>query len=277
MIDLSKMDKQSLAKVFDYSILPKDTTESAIRKGCAVTRQYQFAAFYSSSPFWSPIVKEELADYPAIEIGTGLAFPWGSQTPSTKAFETEEAVRLGCTAVDLVMNIGALKDKKFDVVRQELSLFVKAAGPAVTKCIIEVCFLTDEEIANACKLIAETGVQYAKTSSGAVRWSQPGAVHGDAPHVGRHRHQAQSGRRQVPAPAKCLHFPAGRRRPHRHPRRAGNDRFARTAARNRHDTQVRWLMAAYGMWPLLSGKLPLIQLNHPGRPARPGAHPTCLV
>ena len=166
MIDLSKMDKKALAKVFDYSVLPKETQEAAIRKGCAVTRQYQFAAFYSSSAFWAPIVKEELADYPEIEIGTGIAFAWGSQPPSVKAFETEEAIKSGCTAVDICMNVGALKDKRYDVVRQELSLFVKAAGSAVTKCIIEACFLSDEDIAAACKIIEETGVQYAKTSSG---------------------------------------------------------------------------------------------------------------
>lgn len=166
MVDLSKMDKKSLAKVFDYSILPKESQEAAIRKGCALTRDYQFAAFYASSPFWAPIVKEELAEYPEIEIGTGIAFPWGSQTPSTKAFETEEAVKLGCTAVDLCMNVGALKDQRFEVIREELRLFVTAAGPAVTKCIIECCFLSNQDIANACNLISAAGVQYAKTSSG---------------------------------------------------------------------------------------------------------------
>ncbi|MCU0488306.1 MAG: deoxyribose-phosphate aldolase [Anaerolineales bacterium] len=166
MIDLSLMTKQSLAKVFDYSVLPKETQEAGIRKGCALTRQYQFAAFYSASPFWAPVIKEELADYPEIEIGTGIAFPWGAVPPSVKAFETEEAVKLGCTAVDICVNVGALKDKRLDIVREELQLFVKAAGPAVTKCIIETCFLSDEDIRNVCNLIAETGVMYAKTSSG---------------------------------------------------------------------------------------------------------------
>jgi deoxyribose-phosphate aldolase len=166
MIDLSKMDRKSLAKVFDYSILPKETQEAGIRKGCEVTRKYEFAAFYSSSPFWAPVIREELADYPDIEIGTGIAFPWGSQPASVKALETEEAVKLGCTAVDLCINVGALKDKRLDVVREELRLFVKAAGPAVTKCIIECCFLSNEDIQNVCNLIAEQGVQYAKTSSG---------------------------------------------------------------------------------------------------------------
>lgn len=166
MVDLSLMDKKKLAKVFDYSVLPKDTTEAGIRKGCALTREYEFAAFYSSSAYWTPIVKEELAGFPDIEIGTGIAFPFGSVPASVKAFETEDAVKRGCTAVDVVMNIGALKDKRYAVVEEELKMFVKAAGSAVTKCIMEVNFLTDEEIAAACKLIHDTGVQYAKTSSG---------------------------------------------------------------------------------------------------------------
>ena len=167
MVDLSTMDKAAVAGLMDYSILPKNTTEAEIREGCAVTRQYQFAAFYSSSAYWSPIVKEELADYPNIEIGTGIAFPFGSLPSSVKAFEVEDAVKRGCTAVDLVMNIGALRSGRYDDVKEELQLFIKAAGEAVTKCIIEVNFLSDEEIVTACKLIAEAGgIQYAKTSSG---------------------------------------------------------------------------------------------------------------
>ncbi|MBN1486635.1 MAG: deoxyribose-phosphate aldolase, partial [Anaerolineae bacterium] len=62
MLDLSKLDKKSLAKVFDYSVLPKNTQEADIRRGCAVTREYQFAAFYSSSAYWTPIIVEELQD-----------------------------------------------------------------------------------------------------------------------------------------------------------------------------------------------------------------------
>ncbi len=166
MIDLSKIDKKALARVFDYSVLPKNTQESDIRQGCALTRKYHFAAFYSSSAYWAPVIAQELADYPDIEIGTGIAFPFGSQPAAVKAFETENAVKQGCTAVDMVMNIGALKDKHYKVVKEELEAFVKAAGNAVTKCIIEVCFLSADEIAGACKLIAEAGVQYAKTSSG---------------------------------------------------------------------------------------------------------------
>ena len=165
MIDLAAADKQTIAKAMDFSILPKNSQEAEIREGCRITRQYGFAAFYTSSPYWSPVVAEELAGTD-IEVGTGIAFPFGSQTAAVKAFETEEAVRRGCTAVDIVMNIGALKDGNRQAVREELAAFKQAAGPAVTKCILETCFLTHEEIATGCKLIAEAELDYAKTSSG---------------------------------------------------------------------------------------------------------------
>ena len=166
MIDLQKLDKPALARMLDYSILPKETREAAIRKGCAEARQYQFAAFYSSSAYWTPVVKEELAGCDGIEIGTGIAFPFGSSPASVKAFEVEDAVKRGCTAVDMVMNVGALKDKRREVIREELRLFKTAAGHAVTKAILEVCYLTDEEIAAGCGLIAEAGIAFAKTSTG---------------------------------------------------------------------------------------------------------------
>jgi deoxyribose-phosphate aldolase len=160
------MDKGQVAKLFDFSVLPKNTQEADIRKGCALTRQYRFAAFYSASAYWTPIVVEELAGYPDIEIGTGIAFAWGAAPSAVKAFEAQDAVRRGATALDMVMNVGALKDGHYDVVLEELKAFVKAAEASVTKAILEVGFLTDEEIATGCKLIAEAGVQFAKTSTG---------------------------------------------------------------------------------------------------------------
>ncbi len=166
MIDLKTLDKAKLARMMDYSILPKQTQEKDILAGCARAREYRFAAFYTSSSYWSPLVKRELEGFDEIEIGTGIAFPFGSAPAAVKAFEVEDAVKRGCTTVDMVMNIGALKDGKFNVVQEELNMFVKAAGNAVTKCILEVCYLTDEEIAAGAKMIAEAGIQFAKTSTG---------------------------------------------------------------------------------------------------------------
>jgi deoxyribose-phosphate aldolase len=166
MLDFRTLDRRAVARVLDYSILPKQTREAEVRHGCALTRQYGFAAFYTSSAYWTPVVKEELSGMSDVEIGTGIGFPFGNAPPAVKAFETDDAVRRGCTTVDLTMNVGALKDKHYAVIREELALFVRAAGAAVTKCILEVCYLADEDIAAACKMIADAGVQFAKTSSG---------------------------------------------------------------------------------------------------------------
>jgi deoxyribose-phosphate aldolase len=166
VIDLKNLNARTLAKTLDFSILPKETTEAEIREGCAVTRRYGFAAFYTSSAYWTPVVREELAGMEDVEIGTGIAFPLGTPPAAVKAFEVEDAVRRGCTAVDMVMNIGALKSGQHSAVAEELRLFKQAAAGAVTKCILEVCYLTDEEIATASRLVAEAGVDYVKTSSG---------------------------------------------------------------------------------------------------------------
>ncbi|MFA5205865.1 MAG: deoxyribose-phosphate aldolase [Lentisphaeria bacterium] len=166
MIDVTKLDKAALARMMDYSILPKETREETIRKGCAEARKYHFAAFYSSSAYWTPVVKAELAGFDDIEIGTGIAFPFGNAPAAVKAFETEDAVKRGCTTVDVVMNVGALKDGRHAVIQEELRLFKQAAGPALTKAILEVCYLSDAEIAAGAKLIAEAGIAFAKTSTG---------------------------------------------------------------------------------------------------------------
>jgi len=165
MVDLSQFDKHSLGKVFDHSVLPKNTQEKDIREGCREAIKYNCAAFYSSSYFWTPIAKEELAGSDVL-VAAAIDFPWGVSPAIVKAFETERAVKAGCTAVDSMINVGPLKDKRFQVVEQELKDFKAAAGPALTKVILEVCFLSDEDIKNACGLIAAAGIAYAKTSSG---------------------------------------------------------------------------------------------------------------
>ncbi|MDR1512712.1 MAG: deoxyribose-phosphate aldolase, partial [Propionibacteriaceae bacterium] len=128
-------------------------------------KAYNCAAFYSASPYYTPLVVECLAGTD-VRPATGIGFPFGAIPSAVKAHETELAVKLGCTAVDTVINVGALKDGKLDVVRQELKDFKAAAGPALTKCILETCYLTDDEIATGCQLIAEAGIDYAKTSTG---------------------------------------------------------------------------------------------------------------
>ncbi|MGB7594390.1 MAG: deoxyribose-phosphate aldolase [Erysipelotrichaceae bacterium] len=165
MIDLSKMDKHDVGKLFDHSVLPKQTTEKEIREGCREAIKYNCAAFYTANPYYTPIVVEELKGTDIL-VGCGIGFPFGSQPSAVKAFETRYAVEHGCQAVDTTINIGAVKDKSWDVVRQDLKEFKEAAGKAITKVILEVCYLTDEEIAICSKMVAEAGIDYCKTSTG---------------------------------------------------------------------------------------------------------------
>ena len=166
MINLAKLDRRSVGKLFDYSVLPKQTTEADIRKGCREAVAYNCAAFYSASPYWTPVIREELAGTDVL-AATGIGFPWGAAPLGVKLLETEHALAAGCQSVDLVINAGALKSGRADDVRQEVREFVALAkGRALTKVILEVCFLTDAEIVTGCRLIQEAGADYAKTSTG---------------------------------------------------------------------------------------------------------------
>ncbi len=165
MVDLSKVTAWELGKCFDQSVLPKNSTESDIRQGCRQAVKYNCAAFYSSAAYWTPVILEELAGsdvLPAAAIG----FPFGANTAYVKAKETEEAVALGNKSLDIVMNIGALKSGRVDDVRAESKAFVDAAQGNLTKMILETCYLTDDEIKLGCEIIIESGIDYAKSSSG---------------------------------------------------------------------------------------------------------------
>ena len=166
MIDFTKIkSKKEVGKFFDYAILPKQTQEQTIRDCCKEAIKYNCKAFCFSSSYWTPVVAEELAGTDLL-VGAAIGFPFGQQTSAVKAFETAEAVRMGATVLDNCMNVGALKDKKYDEIKQEFKEYVDAAQGVMTKMIIEVCYLTDDEIRRACDLIIEAGIDWVKSSSG---------------------------------------------------------------------------------------------------------------
>ena len=164
-VNLAKMNKWEVGKLFDLSVLPKNSTEADIRNGCKLAKEYNCAAFYAATNYWLPVICEELAGTDVLPA-VGLAFPFGGNTPYMKAKETEEAVKMGAKGLDIVMNIGALRSKDYKTVEEELKAFKDASAGNLTKCILEVNFLTDEEIATGCKMIEAAGIHYAKTSSG---------------------------------------------------------------------------------------------------------------
>ena len=99
-------------------------------------------------------------------MATVIGFPLGANTSETKAAEAQEAVRNGAEELDMVLNIGALKEGRFDDVSRDIEAVVKAAAGALVKVILETCYLTAEEIVRACQLAVAAGADFVKTSTG---------------------------------------------------------------------------------------------------------------
>lgn len=165
----------SIAKCIDHTVLKPQTTETAVRKLCAEAAQYGFASV-CVNPCWVALCADLLKDT-EVDVCTVIGFPLGANTSAVKAFEAAEAIRQGATEVDMVLNVGALKDGNADLVRADIAAVVEAArGKALVKVILETCLLTDEEKCIACRLAKEAGADYVKTSTG---FSTGGATEAD--------------------------------------------------------------------------------------------------
>lgn len=157
--------RPDLAKYIDHTVLMPDTSRKTIEKFCREAIEYGFA-----SVCFNPIhVKyaASLLEGSGVKVCTVIGFPLGANTPAVKAFEAREAVENGAVEVDMVINVGALKDRDLDLVERDIKSVVDAAGDqAIVKVILETCLLTDEEKVTACKLAKRAGAQFVKTSSG---------------------------------------------------------------------------------------------------------------
>ena len=162
------MTKNKLAKMIDHTILKPFATQEDITKLCNEAREYGFASV-CINPFFVPLAANLLNDSDVL-VCTVIGFPLGSTSTTVKAFEAQEAVKNGALEVDMVINIGALKERREDVVFQDVLAVVEAAKganpEAVTKVIIETCYLSDEEKVLACQLAKKAGAHFVKTSTG---------------------------------------------------------------------------------------------------------------
>jgi deoxyribose-phosphate aldolase len=154
-----------IAKMIDHTALKADTTKEIIEKLCQEASEYQFASV-CVNPTWVETAAQLLKGSD-VKVCTVIGFPLGANTPETKAFETKDAIEKGANEVDMVINIGALKDKNNDLVARDIKAVVDAAeGKALTKVIIETCLLTEEEKVRACELAVSAGAKFVKTSTG---------------------------------------------------------------------------------------------------------------
>ncbi len=155
-----------MASKIDHTLLKPQATEDQFRQLCAEARQFSFATV-CINPAWVPLCAQLLRGCP-VKVCTVIGFPLGATLPDVKAFETQRCVALGAAEVDMVINIGALKSRQYDVVEEDIAAVVNAAhalGGAV-KVIIEAAYLTDEEKVEACALSKAAGADYVKTSTG---------------------------------------------------------------------------------------------------------------
>lgn len=157
---------ENLARMIDHTLLKADATKDEVMKLLEEAKKYQFASV-CINPTWVKTAAEFLKETPEVKVCTVIGFPLGATTSEVKAFETQNAIDNGATEVDMVINIGALKDGQYDLVEKDIKAVVEAAkGKALTKVIIETCLLTEEEKVKACELAVKAGADFVKTSTG---------------------------------------------------------------------------------------------------------------
>ncbi len=164
---------KNLNRYFDHTILKPEATEADVIKLCGEAKEYGFYAVCVNSCY-VPLAAE-LLEGSDVKIASVVGFPLGAASMDTKAFETEWACSEGAEEIDMVIHIGALKEKRYDYVRQDIATVVAVAEEygALVKVILETCLLTDDEIVKACELSREAGAAFVKTSTG---FSKDGAT-----------------------------------------------------------------------------------------------------
>ena len=197
------MEKQQVAKMIDHTMLTADASEKTILRYCREAKEYGFASICVNTCF-VPLVAKELKGS-GVKTCCVVGFPLGAMSTSAKAFEAKQAVADGAEEVDMVINIGAMKDARFDFVKKDIEAVVEASKPAIVKVIIETCLLTDEEKVKACELSVEAGAAFVKTSTG---FSTGGATVADVKlmkeTVGDRAKVKASGGIRTPEDAKAL-------------------------------------------------------------------------
>ena len=157
----------------DHTLLTQTATWEEIKDICD-----DAAAYGTASVCIPPSYVKKCADYlnGKVAVCTVIGFPNGYMTTKTKEFETKDAIENGADEIDMVINIGWVKDKKYDLIEEEIRTLKAACGNKILKVIIETCLLTDEEKVKMCKIVTKAGADYIKTSTG---FSKAGATFDD--------------------------------------------------------------------------------------------------
>ena len=154
----------NIAGMIDHTLLKAAATSADIKKICAEAREYKFASVCVNSCY-AKLVTEQL-EGTGVKTCCVVGFPLGAMSTRAKAYEAKCAVEDGAAEVDMVINVGALKEGNDQFVEDDIRAVVEASAPAIVKVIIETCLLTDEEKVRACELSEKAGAAFVKTSTG---------------------------------------------------------------------------------------------------------------
>lgn len=158
-----KLSRKEFAKYVDHSLLKPELKESEIIAGLKLAKELEVASV-CINPQNVKLAKEYL-DGTDVIVGTVIGFPFGAHTTETKVFETINAYENGAREMDMVIDIGALRDGDYDRVQKDIEAVVKAT-PAVVKVILENAYLSKEEIKKGSEIVEIAGAHYVKTSTG---------------------------------------------------------------------------------------------------------------
>lgn len=176
------MDKKKILSAVDHTLLSQTARWEEIKKICDDAVSYGTASV-CIPPSYVKRAKEYLGDRMA--VCTVIGFPNGYQTEAVKVFETRDAIENGADEIDMVINLGDVKDGNYQKVEEEIRRVKEACGSKILKVIIETCLLTEEEKIRMCQAVTDSGADFIKTSTG---FSTAGATFADirlfAEHVG---------------------------------------------------------------------------------------------
>ena len=174
------MEKREILKRLDHTLLKQTATWEQVQALCEEGMEYEVA-----SVCIPPCYVKKAKDYvkERLKICTVIGFPNGNMTTAAKVFETEDAVKNGADEIDMVINLGMVKDRDYEGVLAEIQAVKKACHGKLLKVIIETCLLTEEEKIELCKVVTMSGADYIKTSTG---FSTGGATFADVELMRKH-------------------------------------------------------------------------------------------
>ena len=174
-VDLSKYTKEAIGKLFELSQVKAANSEEEVREGCRLAKRYNLRTMYSSTVYWASLLREEL-EGSGVFMGTGCCNENGDTPMKAQIYEAEKIIKLGYSQIDFCVNTSYLLDHKYAKIRETLKSLRGAVGDDIClKGIIEVCYLTDDEIRAISELFVECGINFVKTSLGL--WAGPTIHH----------------------------------------------------------------------------------------------------